>query len=141
MLGWLKRRSAAAWIISDTRRTLDDVKSLPEAVQRKIAAGVCQEIVQSLREIERTPGPSSPERDAVIRSQLSRATAARHHALGLGASNGADPDWAAAAIIESWLLANSGTFGAKAFGVINGSVMAWVGSVLSRSELGEIGIR
>ncbi len=138
MFGWLKTRLGASFIVSDTERTLNEVGNLSEAAQRVIARSVYKEIVQSLRQIENTPGPSSPERDQVIRDQLNRAKAARHQALSRGAKNGADPDWAAAAIIESCLMANSGALGRKVFDEITGLTMSWLRSVLKESDFEEI---
>jgi len=138
MFGWLKKRSGASWIISEAERTLNEVRSLSEVAQRVIAMNVYKEIVRSLRQIESTRGPSSPERDQVIRNQLNRAKAARHQALSRGAMNWADPDWAAAAIIESWLMANSGALGREAFDKITGLTMSWLCSVLRDSDFEEI---
>lgn len=138
MFGWLKKRSGASLIISNTERTLNEVRKLTKVVQRVIATSVYKEIVRGLRKIEATPGPSSPERDQVIRDQLNRAKAARHRALSRGAKNWTDPDWAAAAIIESWLMANSGALGRKAFDEITGLIMSWLRSVLGDSDFEEI---
>lgn len=138
MFGWLKKKSGASLIISDTEKTLNEVRKLTEAVQRVIAMSVYKEIVHSLRQIEGTPGPSSPERDQVIRDQLNRAKAARHRALSRGAKNLADPDWAATAIIESWLMANSGALGREAFDRITDLTMSWLRSVLRDSDFEEI---
>ena len=125
MFGWLKKKVGASFIISDAEKTLNDVCKLSETAQRVIAMSVYKDIMQSVQQIESTPGPSSPERDQVIRDQLNRAKAARHSALSRGAKDGSDPDWAAAAIIESWLMANSGTLGQKTFDEITGLTMSW----------------
>ena len=138
MFGWLKKRSLTSLIISDTEKTLNEVRTLSEAMQRVIAVNVYKEVVRSNKEIEGTPGPSSQERDQVIRDQLNRAKAARHRALSRGAENWADPDWAAAAVIESWLMAKSGALGRKAFDEIVGLITPWLQSVLRDSDFDEI---
>jgi hypothetical protein len=136
---WMaQEESGAPLIISDTERTLNEVRKLPEPAQRVIAMSVYKKIVRSLRQIEGTPGPSSPERDRVIRDQLNHAKAARHRALSRGARNWADPDWATAAIIESWLMANCGALGRKAFDEITSVTMSWLRSVLSDSDVEKI---
>ncbi len=138
MFGWLKKRSLTSLIISDTEKTLNEVRTLSEAAQRVIAVNVYKEVVRANKEIEGTPGPSSQERDQVIRDQLNRAKAARHRALSRGAKNSADPDWAEAAIIESWLMANSGALGRKASDEIVGLITPWLQSVLRDSDFDEI---
>jgi hypothetical protein len=138
MFRWLRKRLGASSLISETETTLNDVRRLSEATQRVTAKKVCKEIVRSLRQIEGTPGPISPERDQVIRDQLIRAKATRHQALNRGAKNGADPDWAAAAVVEGWLIANSGALGPKAFNQITGLTMDWLRSTLSDSDFEEI---
>ncbi len=80
MFGKLNKRQMISFLISDTEKTLNEVRTLPEATQREIAANVVSDIMFATRQIESTPGPSSPERDQVIRDQLSRAQAARHQA-------------------------------------------------------------
>jgi hypothetical protein len=107
-------------------------------MQRDVAASVYGDIVQSLREIEATPGPRSPERDHVIRRQLYNVKTARHTALNRGATNHSSPEWAKAAILESWLMANSGAMGQKASGRISNLITAWLTSVLNQSDLADI---
>ncbi len=138
MFGWVKKGLQTSLLISDTEKTLNEVRTLSEAMQSVIAANVYKEVVRSIKEIEGTPGPSSQERDQVIRDQLNRAKAARHRALSRGAENWADPDWAAAAVIESWLMAKSGALGRKAFDKIAGLITSWLCSVLRDSDFDEI---
>lgn len=138
MFGWLKKRSGANLIVSDTEKTINAVRNLPEPAQRAVAIKVYKGIVRSLREIEGTPGPSSPERDQVIRRQLNDAKNARHRALSRGAKDWTDPDWAEAAIIEGWLMANSGTLGRKPFDDISNLTERWLRSILRDSDFERI---
>ncbi len=136
MFRWLKKRQLLPSLISEAVNTLNEVRTLPEATQREIAANVVSDIMFATRQIESTPG-HSPERDQVIRDQISHAKAARHRALSKGAKDWADPEYAGAAIIESWLMANSGALGRKAFDEITGIVNRWLHSVIRDSDFEE----
>ena len=100
MFRWLKSKALASSLKKETFETVRAVYVLPEDLQRTIALGVVGEIFKALREIENTPGPSSPERDDVIRNQLERAKSRRYLAIERGARDGADPRWLTAALIE-----------------------------------------
>ena len=65
---------------SQTERTLRDVVKLPDDTQRKMAIKVLETIINSIIEIEKTPGPSSPERDEVMRRQLTNRYRAHYPA-------------------------------------------------------------
>ena len=93
MFGKLNKRQMISHLISDTEKTLNEVRTLPEATQREIAGNVVSDIMFATRQIESTPG-HSPERDQVIRDQISHAKAARHRALSKGAKDWADPEYA-----------------------------------------------
>ena len=140
LVAWARsRRSVESNLLtSDTERTMNAVRDSPEAVQSVIARNVFNEIVQSLREIERTPGPSSSARDKVIRHQLGRAQASRHQALRRGAKDWADPDWATAAIVEGWLMANSGALDQTAFHEIDMLVITWLREILNETDFEEL---
>jgi hypothetical protein len=135
MFRWLGAKVGNARLVSDTEKTLSGLRTLPEGEQRVIAINVFTSMTQSVRQLEATPGPTSEERDRVSRGQLSRAQAARHLAIRRGAKTWSDPDWAEAAIIEGWLMANTGALGRKKFDEITALMMAWLRSVLSDTEL------
>ncbi len=134
MFGWLKSKAGKSFFKSDTEKTLRGVLEMPENTQRTIALEVIGEIIRATREIQKTPGPSSPERDEVMKDQMKRATARRHLALEQGASDYIDPSWATAALIEGWLITNSGTMGRDAFDQVNGLIMGWARSVLTDAD-------
>ncbi len=134
MFGWLKSKAGKSFFKSDTEKTLRGVLEMPENTQRTIALEVLGEIIRATREIQKTPGPSSPERDEVMKDQMKRAKARRHLALKQGASDYTDPIWATAALIEGWLITNSGTMGRDAFDQVNGLIMGWARSVLTDAD-------
>ena len=131
--------SMPEWMVhkltEDTLRTLDSVRQLTPATQRSIAASVAKNLVEAVREIGATVGPSSPERDGVMKAQLARAQNARHEALARGASGHSDPGWAAAALVEGWLMSNTGFLDRAASQRIHDEVWGWISSVLSKDEL------
>ena len=135
MFGWLTARKAWSFHETDTEKVLRNVVGLPADTQRSIAQTVLDEIIAALAEIEKTSGPSSPERDDAMKIQLKRATANRHVALMGGATDYTDPDWAAAALVESWLLANTGKLGRGTFEVIDGLVRGWLSATLTDAEI------
>lgn len=125
-------------MVAEAERTLRTVIQLPSEVQRAIASDVARSVFQAIREIERTPGPSSIQRDRVIKAQIANAVTKRHQAIENGATSDEDPNWSTAALIESWLVANSGVAGREAGKHITELILGWAGSVLSEAELSEI---
>ena len=138
MLRWLKSKAAGSFIKSDTEKTLRAIQEMTAITQRMIALEVVGEVSSAIREIEKTAGPSSPERDIVIKNQLVRAQARRHQALAEGATTHADPGWATASLIEGWMMANSGTIDRHAFDQVNNHIMGWARSVLTDADLEKI---
>jgi hypothetical protein len=125
----------ASSLISDTEETLRAVAGLPEDTQRRIALEVMGELLAAMAAIEKTPGPSSPKRDDLIRNQGKRAQKRRHAALAQGAKSEADPAWATAALIEGWLMVNTGRMGRDAFDRVSDLTFGWARSLLTDAEL------
>jgi len=134
MLEWLKGHQHGAFLVEDTETTIQAVAGLPIQLQRKCAQKVLYEILRAVHEIDRTTGPSE-ERDTVMKAQLERAKKSRHLALENGARDSADPDWASASLVESWLMANTGTLGQPTFDAIDGVIFAWLRHVLAPAEI------
>ncbi|MDE0035845.1 MAG: hypothetical protein OXU75_22290 [Deltaproteobacteria bacterium] len=116
--------------VDDASRTIRAVRQLPRDVQFQIAKSVFDEVMASVQEIEAT-APGS-DRDAIVRLQLVDARARRYTALRQGAEDWSDPEWARTALIENWLMANSGTLGEEAFKEIDGLLMQWLRQVLGK---------
>lgn len=135
MFGWLRAKKAGSFLRTDTEKVLRNVVGLPADTQRSIAQTVLDEIFAAVAEIEKTPGPSSPERDDAMKIQLERAMANRHVAIMGGATDDTAPDWAAAALVESWLMANTGKFGRSTSEVIDGLVGGWLRATLTDAEI------
>ena len=134
MFRWLKGRAFGSFTKSDTKKVLRSIVGLPADVQRSCAQRVLDEISAAAAELEKTPGPGH-DLDEVIKKQLERAKASRHQALREGARDHSDPSWAAAALVESWLMANTGKFGRSTFEVVHGLIMGWVQSTLTEAEI------
>ena len=135
MFRWRKKRSHAALIVEDTKQTLRSVATLGAPEQKKMAAAVATDIMSALQYIEKTPGPTSPERDAAVRSIVSRATENRQLAVARGATTHADPAWATAALFESWAMMNTGVFPRSQAETVQSLVFGWIGSVLTKDDL------
>jgi len=134
MFGWLSQKLRTSAIKLDTKKTIRAVLEMPENTQREIALEVAGEIFRAIKEIEQTPATSA-DRDEVMKKQVGHATARRHQALMEGANDRSDPNWATAALIEGWLMANTGTMGRDAFDQIDGLTLGWASSVLSDADL------
>ena len=123
--GWRRRL-----MVSEARKTITAVRSLPHHVQYLIAEKVYTEIAEALAAIEETP--SAPE--AVMLLQVRRATALRRQAIREGATDRSDPNWASAAIFESWIQAKSGIGGDTTFCRIDELTFSWLGGVLGVTQ-------
>jgi hypothetical protein len=136
MFGWLKEKAAGSFLKSDAEKVLRNLVALPADIQRRCAHAVLQEILTALKEMESASGAGA-NRDTVIKKQLERAKANRHLAIINGARDYNNPDWAAAALCESWLMANTGALGHSTFDAINGLIMGWLHSTLTKAEIEE----
>ncbi|MCH9053296.1 MAG: hypothetical protein IIA72_19930 [Proteobacteria bacterium] len=143
MFGWLKAKvgglffnteAGRSYMRRDVEAVLRNVVNLPANVQRSIAHRVFDEILVAITEIEKMQRPSDAL-DEKIREQLEHATANRHQAIMDGASDAADPNWAAAALVESWLMANTGKAGRGTFEAIDGLIMGWIRATLTTAEI------
>lgn len=57
-------------IEAEAERTLRSVVGLSTEIQKAIAFEVGRAIFQAIREVEKTSGPNSPERDLVMKAQM-----------------------------------------------------------------------
>ena len=138
MFGWFKSKTAfASFLKSDTEDTLHAIRKLPKNVQRKIAVEVLEEISRALAEIE-AASSNAFERDRTMKDQIEGAKARRHLALMQGATNRSDPSWAAAALIESYLMANTRKWGKTTFDQISRPMFEWELTVLTHAEIANI---
>ena len=136
MFGRLKKRALARAIIADTEKTLGAVCQLSSSTQHAIARRVYAPIAEASQQLWHST--SDTAREQVIRYQLTKATEARQRALERGARDWSDPDWAAAALVEGWLMAQSGKFGQDALGRVSGLTMSWLRAVLTEDDLRRI---
>ena len=107
----------------ETANTIAEADSLEKKDKKKIAKFVLLKIIEYMKEIEGLPIPS-PELDEVMKRHGAEAMQMRRAAISeLGAK---DPDWLKAAILESFLLGNTGTYGKKISQDILAMIMQWV---------------
>ena len=78
--------------------------------------------MEFMKEIEGLPKPS-PEMDEVFKRHGTKAMQMRRAAMSALGSK--DPDWLKAAILESFLLGNTGTYGKNIPGYL-AMIMQWV---------------
>ena len=107
----------------ETANTLADADSLEKKDKKSIAEFVLLKIVEYMKEVEGLPIPS-PELDEVFKRHGSEAKQMRHAAMSeLGSK---DPDWLKAAILESFILGNTRTYGKKICEDILAMIMQWI---------------
>jgi len=134
MLGWLKQQAASRAIQADTHRTIGAVSGLPAGVQRAVASDLYLNILECLADLEAAkPGR---DLDEAVKNMVRRASIARQSALKAGASNHSDPDWAGAALLESWAFAMTGKLGEKGRKAITDCIyLEFLQRVLTTAEL------
>lgn len=64
---------------------------------------IAQSLVALRLEIERAKMLPDQEQDSLLKQLMNQATSERHRVLQNGATSYSHPDWAAAAVCESWL--------------------------------------
>lgn len=134
VFGWLKKRAMHRHLKGDTETTLRAVVALPLEVQQQCARTVLDGILAALADIEKTAGSA---RDDAMKEHLKNAMANRHLAVAQGARDHSDPLWAKYALLESWLLANTGEFGQQLFELVDAEIMAWLRATLTDGEIDE----
>ena len=107
----------------ETANTIAEADSLEKKDKKKIAKFVLLKIMEFMKEIEGLPKPS-PEMDEVFKRHGTKAMQMRRAAMSSLGSK--DPDWLKAAILESFLLGNTGTYGKKISQDILAMIMQWV---------------
>lgn len=138
MFGQIKRRIMASFLKADTAKIVRKMRKLPLDIQRQHAFGLVHQTVTAVTELENTPGPGA-KRDELIRSQIMSAKERRRGAIRgatlQGAADHSDPNWASAALLESWLMANSGEFGRDTFETIDSLISNWIRASLTAEEI------
>ena len=94
-LRWL----ASSWYLFEFRRTIADTKTFTAPVRTQISLYLLKRMDVVLR-AKRTP--EMPSFLEAISQTLTEAHDLRHHAVSRGANSGKDPEWNAAALLESW---------------------------------------
>ena len=107
----------------ETANTIAEADSLEKKDKKKIAKFVLLKIMEFMKEIEGLPKPC-PEMDEVFKRHGTKAMQMRRAAMAALGSK--DPDWLKAAILESFLLGNTGTYGKKISQDILAMIMQWV---------------
>ena len=75
-------------------------------------------------------------RRRVVRPHAQHATRLRQEAFYRGAQDWSDPDWAAAALTESFLLASSDGLNRKQTAEMVMPILDWLGATLDQLQLG-----
>ena len=87
-----------------------------------IARNVSNKIFACIKETENLTIPSK-ELDILIKKQVNEATSNRQNAITIDGEN--NPKWVEAALIESYLQANSGTFGKQTAQEVCPMIINW----------------
>lgn len=120
-----QRSHMTGFLERDTAKTLTAVRGLSLGDQLDIAHEVLFGIEGAVREIA-----GGKDKATVMRHYAAAAKDMRQDAIRRGASDYSNPDWAAAALLESWFLSNM--MGNRTFQRIDEPVMAWAREVIER---------
>ena len=108
MFGIFENKGAKL-IRAETIRTLEHADLLNDKVKNKIAKSLFTKVIKCIREIDGvTPGPKL---DKIMKKQLSDATKQRQK--NISNLEERNPKWIESALLESFLMMNSGVYGAK----------------------------
>jgi hypothetical protein len=124
------KRAKAKFLISDTELCLKGLLGLPPDAQKDYANDILRNIFALIADAER----SSDGGKEANKVHLQLAKDRRHKALSAGASDHSHPEWAVAALVEGWMMANGGVAGREAADTITGLIFGWVHETLSDSE-------
>jgi hypothetical protein len=115
-------------MVNEVHQVLRVVSSLPVSVQRDIAKRSMASIAEAAGRIK----SAGTNVDEVTKELIRDATSARQFiAYQLGATGIGDPNWATAALVESWVTAMSPRLDRKVFIEVNDLILVWAKSALS----------
>jgi hypothetical protein len=123
------------WQLRDVTRILGDLAAQPAAARHVCAYKVLSDILATQAEIACSP---AEERTHIVLSQLRRGREQRQFALLTGAHHGGHPDWAAAALIESFAMANLGSLPKRTSAAIIGKIVEWLRLTLPSSTIAAV---
>jgi hypothetical protein len=137
MFGTIKANITGSFHIKDVNSILKRIKKIPMNLQKVCAQNVLENLIDAANALALSKPDSEDFRDK-IKWLVLDAQEMRHEALHNGATSDSDPIWAAAALLESWIMARSGSIGVNTHKEINGMIMDWLKSVVSKAEIPEI---
>lgn len=119
-------------LIQETLRTINKAEeNLTVKKKQIISKKIIYQIFECIKEIEGTPAPSA-DLDKIIKKQVYNATKNRQKVTTV---NEETPQWIEAALIESFVIANAGSYGKKASLEVGQIVMQWCRENMSEKDL------
>ena len=133
MFGLFESKEAKL-IREDTKRTISNADSqFNEKQQKEIAKRVFSKICKYISEIDGL-GLGS-KRDEIMRNQMNEIKLERQN--NIDEKEFGNPEWMVAALVESYLMMNSGAYGKK-LGKEAENIMYWCRAKLSDKEIQDI---
>lgn len=133
MFGLFESKEAKL-IREDTKKTISNADTLfDEKQQKDIAKKVLYKILKCIAEIDGLGFGS--KRDAVMKNQMQEAKLERQK--NVNELQSANPKWMTAALVESFLMMNSGVYGKK-LGEEAMMIQYWCRAKLSDKEIQDI---
>ena len=115
MIDWLKRQALLRFITKDTEKVLATVSTYSSTHRIEIAQDVRQFIDGAIADLRAINGPDPDgEAQAYVQGLVLDAKRLRHEAVLRDGTGTIGPEWAAAALIETWVVALSGRLGQRA---------------------------
>tara|TARA_Y100000294_G_C8403208_1_gene275670 strand:- start:253 stop:672 length:420 start_codon:yes stop_codon:yes gene_type:complete len=99
----------AKLIRAETLRTLEHADLLSDKDKNKIAKNLFTKLIKYIGEVDGIP--PGPKLESIIKKQLSNATKQRQK--NITHQEERNPKWIESALLESFLMMNSGVYGAK----------------------------
>lgn len=109
----LQRWLGGRFLIRDVRKTIGALQELAGPYRASIARKLAEEIDRMVGLLLASRERGLEAEQECWRELMLDAVAARHVSLSIGAQSRTNPQWAKAALSESWLTGASGRFGAQ----------------------------
>jgi hypothetical protein len=122
------------FIARDTAKTLQSLQARHVDDRRQCARQLLDNIFRVEQKIKQTPGPGSAW-NAIYEAEDHHAKGCMQLAMAQGVGTYGDPNYSAAALFQSYLLANSGVLPSKQSRDVTQSVIAFIASTLPQEEI------
>lgn len=123
-----------SYMIRDVRGLTRSLSNLPAGVQTEIATEASKKINKSLSQTSTKPSLSQEKVWELKKKQLKRAQDERWQSIYEGATSETNPEWAKAALWESFLMAEAGKFNNRQSRKTKELIFKWINNLVSERQ-------